>query len=133
MATSPDAPKPDPRASAVILGLLFLLAGLAVAIVFDVGDWDRRPFEPAKQADANFALFAGFYVAAQIVERLLEPIAPLFPLKRATGGTATENLAQDRADRAMTILGLAALLGRCSARRSASTSYSRSAWTRHAG
>jgi hypothetical protein len=78
---------------------------------------------PSATQKANFALFAGFYVAAQVVERALEVISGLFPLALGASGETqarrrkpreqktTQELAQDKADRGSELLGFGFFLG----------------------
>jgi hypothetical protein len=88
------------------LGLAMLLA--AAAIAFIVGDGGTAPFF---QPSEWFILLAGFYVAAQAVERLLQPLAEIIPPRAQSGaGKAVENL-RAKNDRAIILLGLACLAG----------------------
>jgi hypothetical protein len=80
----------------------------------------RRRVQALQQRHRQFALFAGFYVGAQVIERALEVISPLVPyplipwwrLPAALAAQAdTARAAQVKADRAAILHGLAALLG----------------------
>lgn len=77
--------------------LTLLLLSAAVAAIASSAGWWHTPFIPSMTKTANFALFAGFYVAAQAIERLLEIPAPLISKKRA--------------DRAQVMMGVATLFG----------------------
>jgi len=116
-----DTSLPDPTKYA----RWFLAAGLAVgaglAIILNLTGWVTRPFTPSSgQGTANFALFAGFYVAAQVIERLLEFVSPQLPLARwgppvppgdLTDGQRTVLAAQIKADRGAWTHGLAVVFG----------------------
>lgn len=121
-AAPADSSLPDPTRYAkwALLGLL--AAALAVALVWNGWGETGTPFEPAESETANFALFAGFYVAAQVIERLLELVSPSLPWwdvpdpptpagapTNAQKGTA--KAAQVKADRAACAHGIAAVLG----------------------
>jgi hypothetical protein len=100
-----EANAPDPDHRAVFLGLGFIGVAVMLGLVATASGWDQTPFRPAEHGTANFALFAGFYVAAQVIERLLEPIAPIFPTWKRT------SLAAARADRAQIMIGVSVLVG----------------------
>jgi hypothetical protein len=111
-ADAGDRTLPDPTRYA----RLFLAAMLAVAVVVAV-IWNdvastHRPFAPSRTRTADFALFAGFYVGAQLIERVLELVSPLLPFWRVPGpdGSAVK-AAHVRADRAKATLGVATVLG----------------------
>jgi hypothetical protein len=118
-----DTSLPDPTRYAKWALFWLLLAALAVALIWNGLFHAAAPFMPAKDEAANFALFAGFYVAAQVIERLLELASPLLPWwtdfpgppTPAGGPTpaqeATAKAAQVKADRAATAHGVAAVLG----------------------
>jgi hypothetical protein len=89
----PAAPGPTASVGARVAGLVLLLAALLVAILIDGEDQAFAPEE-------GFVLFAGFYVAAQAVERIFEFILP--------PGTGTP---QARADRVPILGGLATVAG----------------------
>jgi hypothetical protein len=121
-AAPADTSLPDPTQYAkwTLLGLL--LVALVVALVWNGIGHVGTPFTPAEDESANFALFAGFYAAAQVIERLLELISPSLPLWEvpdppAPGGPPTEvqagtaKAAQVKADRAAVVHGIAAALG----------------------
>jgi hypothetical protein len=106
-----DKTLPDPTVEAkwALVGLL--LAGLVLSILLNAVGWTTRAFQPAQDATANFALFAGFYVAAQVIERLLEVVSPLLPPWKLPGADEAAKVAHAKADRAAVSLGLATLCG----------------------
>lgn len=117
-----DTSLPDPTSVAkwVLAGMLLL--ALAVALIWNRFGHAGAPFVPAEDEAANFALFAGFYAAAQVIERLLELVSPVLPFwsipdPTTPGGAATEvqmataKAAQIKADRAAAAHGIAAVLG----------------------
>lgn len=106
-----DKTLPDPTGAAkwTLIGLL--LAGLVLSILLNAVGWTTRAFQPAQDATANFALFAGFYVAAQVIERLLEVVSPLLPPWKLPGEDEAAKVAHAKADRAAVVLGLATLCG----------------------
>ena len=76
-----------------IVGLVLLALALALALLVDGED-------SAFQPEEEFVLLAGFYVAAQAVERLFEFVLP-----------PGQGSAQAKADRVFVVGGLATLLG----------------------
>jgi hypothetical protein len=108
-----DEALPDPTALARWTG--FALAGLALALaaVMNAFGWTAKAFLPAANPAANFALFAGFYVAAQVIERAMQFVSPLMPPWRpyAATDTAAVKVAHVKADRAPVVLGIASLFG----------------------
>jgi hypothetical protein len=109
-----DTSLPDPTRTARIFLFCCILVALVVAVVADRAGWATKAFEPAQVAEANFALFAGFYIAAQLIERLMELVSPMFPLWSLPPGFSTDKqvrVAQVKADRGKAVLGLAALAG----------------------
>ena len=87
-ATTPEAPAaagnadaalPDASSVARFWLFVFLVIAVVVALVWNSQGSTATPFDPAKQQAANFALFAGFYVAAQVIERALELVSPFVP------------------------------------------------------
>lgn len=122
-----DKSLPDPTALAGLAAVLMF--GLAAALALALNDWAHatpKPFLPSSDKTANFALLAGFYVAAQVIERLMEFVAPVLPpmtpaawLQRAMSDTNYTKIANDdaakaaqiKADRAKLALGVAAVLG----------------------
>ncbi|MEA2439892.1 MAG: hypothetical protein QOH76_1316 [Thermoleophilaceae bacterium] len=113
---SVDNSLPDATRVARIYLALFLLLAIVVALIWNAAG-TGEPFKPSMSKEANFALFSGFYVAAQVIERLLELVAPLMPTflpgwtmpPTVTGESA--RAAQVKADRAKVVLGIGALAG----------------------
>jgi hypothetical protein len=113
-AAGEDSSLPDATRTARWFLFFCIVAALIVAIVVNCADWATRPFNPSKVEAANFALFAGFYVAAQVIERLMELVSPLLPIWGLPDGFSTDEkvrAAQVKADRAKAVLGLATLAG----------------------
>jgi hypothetical protein len=125
-----DPNLPDPSRSAYIWAITFLVLAIVVAVILDLTGGDQDPaFDPNKAKAADLSLFAGFFLAATAIERVLELIAPAIPWWRYPGRAKQRELAekptrteaeaatldkaiqQKKADRGYTILGLAALLG----------------------
>lgn len=116
-----DTSLPDPTSVAKWALACMLLLALAVALFWNHFGHTGAPFTPAKVEAANFALFAGFYAAAQVIERLLELVSPVLPFwsipDPPTEGVATPvqiataKAAQVKADRAAAAHGIAAVLG----------------------
>jgi hypothetical protein len=110
-----DKTLPDPTLLAKIVLVALFASALLVAIVMNALGWTAIPFDPSKNATANFALFAGFYVAAQVLERLLQLVSPLlpwpwWPLPKSMTDPKVK-AAQLKADRGYVTLGVAAVLG----------------------
>jgi len=105
-----DASLPD--ASLLARGVLFAMGGIAVAlaIVANILHWNHAPFAPSKIPAADFGLFAGFYIGAQIIERVGELVAPLLP-PWDFGGTPADKAAHAKADRAALMLGITFIAG----------------------
>jgi hypothetical protein len=116
-AESGDKSLPDPTGRAGALTAILLVVAIIVGIVLNAFDLTAAAFDPAKVGEANFALFAGFYVGAQVIERLMEFIAPVLPPWRITtpAGDTPEakaaRAAQVKADRVKLVLGVASVLG----------------------
>ena len=108
-----DNSLPDPTHKATLWLAIFVLLAALLAIVLNEAGWTNQPFTPSADAAATFALFAGFYVAAQVIERLMQLVSPFLPWwpppKSATN--AAVKAAQTKADRGTVSLGIAALLG----------------------
>lgn len=107
-----DKSLPDPTyAAKVTLGVL-LGCAVVLSILLNAFGLTSRAFVPAKEGVANFALFAGFYVAAQVIERLLEVVSPLLPFwPPDPDDDPAVQAAHTKADRAVIVLGLATLAG----------------------
>src|ERR1044072_9602519 len=82
-----DQSRPAPSPSARGLLLLGILVAVGAAIAMNVAGVTGKPFTPNAGAE-SFSLFAGFYVAAQIIERLLELVGPLLPVDAPGTGDA---------------------------------------------
>jgi hypothetical protein len=110
---SEDTSLPDPTREGKVALLVCLCLAVLLGWALNGLKWTGAEFTPSKEAVANFGLFAGFYVAAQVIERLLELFSPLLPLWKppATATTAATKAAYTKADRAVFLLGLATLLG----------------------
>lgn len=117
-----DTSLPDPTRVAKWALAGMLLVALAVALIWNQVGHAGAPFTPSENETANFALFAGFYAAAQVIERLLELVSPMLPFwgvpdpptpagDAAKAQMATARAAQIKADRAAAAHGIAAVLG----------------------
>lgn len=109
-----DSGLPDPTSTARWFLFGCLLVAFVAAVIADQAGWVTRSFGPSEDEVANFALFAGFYVAAQLVERLMELVSPLLPLWRLPAGFSGDKkvrAAQVKADRSKAVLGLATVAG----------------------
>jgi hypothetical protein len=113
-----DNTLPDATAKAGRIAFQLFLVAIAIGIIFNSAGWTTHEFDPSKVAAANFALFAGFYVGAQVIERVLEFVAPTLPpgdpdtwLAPTVPADETVKAAQIKADRAKLVLGVAAILG----------------------
>lgn len=120
---------PDPSGTAKVLAFGLLAAVVGVALAVDALEWDRISFDPGEKTSADLAVFAGFFLASQVIERVLELVAPFIPfwtipvtrtVETVTGGevhrtrrdaTADELVDQKKADRGFVMLSFAALLG----------------------
>ena len=123
--TKGDKSLPDPTSAARVLAALLAGAAVVGAFILDKLDLAHQSFDPAKIPAANFALFAGFYVAALLIERAGEIVAPIMPPWAAPiyapppPGQAGHGPALDadaraahvKADRAMVMLGINFLAG----------------------
>jgi hypothetical protein len=108
-----DKSLPDPTTAAKVTLVVLLACAVVLAILLNAFGLTSRAFVPAKEGVADFALFAGFYVAAQVIERLLEVVSPLLPFwppPLSTDDPAVK-AAHTKADRAAVVLGLATLAG----------------------
>lgn len=101
---------PDPSAGARVLLFFCIVVAVVVAVAMHKLGWVGKQFKPPS-ADPSFALFAGFYVAAQIIERLMELVLPDLPVGRGTGTDKAAQAAQAKADRAKLALGVATVAG----------------------
>src|SRR4051794_10132772 len=65
-SASADTTLPDPTLMAGLLTLGLFAVAVAIAIVLNWRKLTAEEFNPASNTAANFALFAGFYVGAQV-------------------------------------------------------------------
>jgi hypothetical protein len=117
-APSPDKTSPDPTNLARGALLVLILGAVLVAIIWNGLGNVAQPFKPSEQGVANFALFAGFYVAAQAIAALMALVSWLLPpwkapAKDAAGTDLTPEVraAYLKADRGILVLGLSAVGG----------------------
>jgi hypothetical protein len=110
----PDTSLPDPSIRALkILGASLFLAAF-IAIVMNATSLTGKTIDPPAASNFQFTIFAAFYAAAQIIERLMEFISPFLkgdlagPNGPLTGAAA---VAQTKADRAKQALGIASVAG----------------------
>jgi hypothetical protein len=109
-----DQSLPDPTSTARWFLAGCIVVALVAAFVANAAGWATKSFEPSADETANFALFAGFYVAAQVIERLMELVSPLLPfwgLPDKFSQDPKVRAVQVKADRAKAALGLALLAG----------------------
>jgi hypothetical protein len=114
--TNSDQTLPDPTNTAK--WFLFGLALLAVLTAL-VLNWLKvtpppgQTFNPSENSVANFALFAGFYIAAQVIAGVLAVLGPMLPPWQPPTGVqgGAAKAAQTKADRGVLLLGLGALGG----------------------
>lgn len=104
---------PDPSGRARVALVTLTVLAFVAAVLMNVFGWTGKPFSPAASSTANFALFAGFYVAAQVIERFMQLVSPVLPPWRPYAVTDTDAVkaAHVKADRGLLTLGVAALLG----------------------
>ena len=108
-----DTSLPDPTATARwALGISIVIA-FALAVAMNAFGWTQTPFKPSATATTDFALLAGFYVAAQVIERLMQLISPLLPWWTPYESTDANEIkaAHVKADRGAVSLGIASILG----------------------
>ncbi len=109
--TTGDKSLPDPTGAAKWSLVGLLVAAAVASVVLNMLGWTTHAFKPAQDVTADFALFAGFYVAAQVIERLLEVVSPLLPFWNMPGADEASKVAHAKADRAVLLLGVATLAG----------------------
>jgi hypothetical protein len=111
--TNADNTLSDPTGKARLMLFGLIAAAFGLAALMNWRKWTGSPFAPAQHGTANFALFAGFYVAAQIIERLMVLVSPLLPFWKPydDSDAPAVKAAHVRADRAPIELGIAAVLG----------------------
>ncbi|HWF34226.1 MAG TPA: hypothetical protein VG295_02615 [Solirubrobacteraceae bacterium] len=112
-AAGGDTTLPDPTSYARISLFVCTALALGLAIALNALHWTSVAFDPSQLVKANLALFAGFYAAAQVIERVLELVSPMLPpwTPPTSSTSPTAKAAQIKADRALVTAGLAALLG----------------------
>ena len=108
-----DKTLPDPTGKARLALFGLIAAAFGLAALMNWQKWTGSPFKPAQNGTANFALFAGFYLAAQVIERLMLLVSPLVPFWKPYAETdpPAVKAAHLQADRAPIVLGIAALAG----------------------
>lgn len=111
--TAGDSSLPDPSIPARVLLVILCLIAAALAWVANASGWTNRPFEPARARAADFGLFAGFYIAAAVIERGGELIAPVLPPWTFEGVGGAAATAHTKADRALLMIGVSYVLGVC--------------------
>jgi hypothetical protein len=107
-ATDESLPDPSVNARNALAGLLGV--AILVAVVMHGMGVSNDAWSPP-EGDFNFALFAAFYAGAQIIERLMEYVAPFLPAWPAADSEGAVKAAYVKADRAKLTLGVAAVLG----------------------
>lgn len=110
-AANADQTLPDPTHRAVTLLAVLVALSVIVAVVLNMAGWTASQFKPASSATVDFALFAAFYVGAQVIERLMQFVSPLLPPWKTAGDEGPAKAAQIKADRGTVGLGVAAVLG----------------------
>jgi hypothetical protein len=111
-----DKTLPDPTNTAkwALFGLAVLSVVAAILLnALGATPAQKATFTPSQDEVADFALFAGFYVIAQVLAAVLAVIAPFIPPWRPPAGLtdSTVKAAQTKADRAALLLGLGAFGG----------------------
>jgi hypothetical protein len=117
-APEPDKTSPDPTDLARIALLILILGAVLVAIIWNGWGSVAEPFKPSQEGVANFALFAGFYVAAQAIAALMALVSWLLPPWKAPATdkegkalTPEVRAAYVKADRGILVLGISAVGG----------------------
>jgi hypothetical protein len=112
-ATAPDSTLPDPSPQARTWAIRLLFAAGVLAVVLNKADATTTLSDTAKANTADFALFASFYIAAQVIERALELVSPLLPPWPAPAEIVdpAAKVAHLKADRSVLLLGIGAVLG----------------------
>jgi hypothetical protein len=111
-----DNTLPDPSTTAKWWLFALAVSSVLVAIVLSktsVTPAKNQLFDSSAENVANFALFAGFYVAAQVIAAALTVIGPFVPPWKPPAELTdpAAKAAQTKADRSALLLGLAALGG----------------------
>ncbi len=115
-AQTADNSLPDPTPAAkVALGVLVVVAVLIAWLVAK-----HKPFEPSSEHVADFALFAAYYVVAQVIATAMTFLAPVLPFWGPPKGVPSTDkparAAYLKADRALLVVGVslvAAVLVSC--------------------
>lgn len=117
-ANSPgDSTLPDPSPAAKWATLGIVIAAALAALVLNWLGLMRTGGDAvasSKDETANFALFAGFYVVAQVIAAVLGLVSPWLPPwtpKVTDADSKTALAAQIKADRGALMLALAAFIG----------------------
>lgn len=109
-----DKSLPDPTRKATLWLAFFIVLAAVIAVVLHFFGWTNRQFTPSTVGvTATFGLLAGFYVAAQVIERLMQLISPFVPWWPPPTSATDDAVkaAQTKADRGTVALGIAAVLG----------------------
>jgi hypothetical protein len=109
-AEGEDKSLPDPTGPALWFLAVSRVVAIVAALVINGMGWTNAPWDPP-EGDFNFALFAALYAGAQIIERLMELLAPLLPAFPPAGKTGEARVAHVKANRAKVSLGVASVLG----------------------
>lgn len=117
VAAEPDKPAdntlPDPTWTAKWTVIGIVVVAIIATIVVNAAGWAKSGtgvLKASEEEKANFALFAGFYVVAQVIAGALAVVSPALPPWKI-GGTGAVQAAQIKADRGALQLALAALVG----------------------
>ncbi len=95
----PDPPKVSPSVVAVAVGYVLAVGGLVVGAILDAQFADV-----GLRVRPDISIFAGFYIVAQVIERLLEPLSRLW--ENATDAVVSRH----RADKEVILFGVATLM-----------------------
>jgi hypothetical protein len=88
-----DPNLPDPSRGAVVAMAIFVMLAVGSALLLDLTGIDQDPpFDPNKAKSADLTLFAGFFLAAAAIERVLELIAPALPLWNFDGSKEAKEI-----------------------------------------
>jgi hypothetical protein len=123
VAAEPDKPAdntlPDPTRVAKWTVVGIVVVAIVATIIINAAGLAKSGtgvFKASEEEKANFALFAGFYVLAQVIAAALAVISPALPPWTVTAGgdgsgSGAAVAAQIKADRGVLQLALAALVG----------------------
>jgi Arc/MetJ family transcription regulator len=109
-----DNTLPDPTWAAKWTVIGIVVVAIIATIVVNAAGWAKSGagvLKASEEETANFALFAGFYVVAQVIAGALAVVSPLLPPWTIKVDDATVQAAQIKADRGALQLALAALVG----------------------